>query len=231
MKAPIQPDTLDPVRQDLDGLVVNTELTLISIIQGIALSFLSTSSVTAVTGLELTLWPYVLVGLLVILLFWSRSLIHILTVIRWPLEFGHNFFYIGCTLIEVILFTQIGNVSTWFLTGAAYSAAVWGLYAFDLRMIRRERDESTGPAGQRLFTLLAEEQQANVRFLMPAAVAFHLLAAAAIARWPQLFLQQNAHVWLGLLQLIIAVLYLGQSLRLFAQVSPLVIEQRRERVG
>jgi hypothetical protein len=35
------------------------------------------------------MWPYVLSGMIIILVFWSRVVLHILTVIRWPLEFGH----------------------------------------------------------------------------------------------------------------------------------------------
>ena len=46
---------------------------------------------------------YVAAGLCVIFIFWSRSIIHTLTVIRWPMEFGHNFFYIGFALGEAIL--------------------------------------------------------------------------------------------------------------------------------
>src|SRR5258708_29842578 len=33
----------------------------------------------------------------------------ILTVIRWPLEFGHNFLYIACALVEAFSFAQLGN--------------------------------------------------------------------------------------------------------------------------
>ena len=66
----------------LDGLVVNIELTLISIIQGVAFSFLAEQSREVIIGLQLVFWPYAVTGLLIILLFWSRSLIHTLTVIR-----------------------------------------------------------------------------------------------------------------------------------------------------
>ena len=79
-------------RNELDAMVVNIELTLVSIIQGVALSFLAENARVALAGRLWTAAPYVLAGLLIILLFWSRSLIHTLTLIRWPLEFGHNFF-------------------------------------------------------------------------------------------------------------------------------------------
>ena len=87
--------------------MVNIELTLVSIIQGVALSVLTESSRAPIGDLRFDQWPYVANGLLVILLFWSRSITHTLTLIRWPLEFAHNFLYITCTLIEAITFTDL----------------------------------------------------------------------------------------------------------------------------
>ena len=93
-------------RRSLDGLVVNIELTLVSIIQGVALSVLAESAHTAIGELRFEQWPYIASGLLIILLFWSRSITHTLTLIRWPLEFRHNFLYIACTFVEAIVFTD-----------------------------------------------------------------------------------------------------------------------------
>jgi hypothetical protein len=45
-----------------------------------------------------------MVAVLVIFVFWSRAVLHIITVIRWPLEFGRNLLYIACALVEAILF-------------------------------------------------------------------------------------------------------------------------------
>src|SRR5205807_10260019 len=56
--------------------------------------------------------------LLVILIFWSRSVLHIITLIRWPLEFGHNFLYVTCALSEALLFTRLTNPRGWFMFGA-----------------------------------------------------------------------------------------------------------------
>ena len=119
----------------LDSLVVNIELTLISIIQGVALSFLADHSREVLANLQLTFWPYVVTGLLIILLFWSRSLIHTLTVIRWPLDFGHNFMYIACTLVQTVAYTQLTNVLHWYALNTVFGLMLWILFALDLRMI------------------------------------------------------------------------------------------------
>src|SRR3712207_2217971 len=95
-------------------------------------------------------WPYVGVALLIILLFWSRALIHTLTLIRWPLEFVHNFFYFGCALLEVLAFMHLSDPFMWFVLNAAFAAAVWALFVHDLRLIRARGTDSAGPIGCRL---------------------------------------------------------------------------------
>ena len=96
-------------RSELDSMIVEIELTLVSIIQGVALYFLIETARGVLSLGQMMFWPYVLAGLLVIFVFWSRSVLHIITVIRWPLEFGHNFLYIACALVEAILFSQLAN--------------------------------------------------------------------------------------------------------------------------
>ena len=80
-------------RAELDSMIVEIELTLVSIIQGVALTFLIENGRHVISIQQIAFWPYLVAGLLVILVFWSRSVLHIITMIRWPLEFGHNFLY------------------------------------------------------------------------------------------------------------------------------------------
>src|SRR3954467_4348887 len=101
-------------RLDLDPMIVEIELTLVSIIQGVALTILIECSREVIADWKLALWPYVLSGLLIIFVFWSRAVLHIMTLIRWPLEFGHNFLYIACALVEAILFAQLAQPQRWF---------------------------------------------------------------------------------------------------------------------
>ena len=106
-------------------MVVEIELTLCSIIQGVALYFLVENARAVLSTGQASAWPYVATGLVIILLFWSRSLIHTLTLIRWPLEFVHNFFYIACALVEALVFTKLGDPFTWFVLTAFYAVVVW----------------------------------------------------------------------------------------------------------
>src|SRR5881392_4368410 len=136
------PRLMNLSRRDLDSTVVNIELTLASIIQGVALYFLTENARTA---LSLNNWPallYLSAGLCVIFIFWSRSIIHTLTLIRWPLEFGHNFFYIACALGEAILFSRLDNPLAWFQLSTAYAGIVWLLFVYDMRLIHARIAES-----------------------------------------------------------------------------------------
>ena len=56
-------------RNELDAMVVNVELTLSSIVQGVALSLLADSARSVLSNGPRTAWPYVAAGLLIILLF------------------------------------------------------------------------------------------------------------------------------------------------------------------
>ena len=101
-------------RTELDTMIVEIELTLVSIIQGVALTVLIENAQGVISDRQFVFWPYIAAGLLVIFVFWSRAVLHIITVIRWPLEFGHNFLYIACALVEALLFAQITKPASWF---------------------------------------------------------------------------------------------------------------------
>ena len=151
-----------PSQTQLDGLVVNIELTLISIIQGVAFSFLADNSSRVLVNSQFIFWPYAITGLLIILLFWSRSLIHALTVIRWPLKFGHNFMYVACTLVETIAFTQLTNPLYWYALNSVFALLAGILFALDLRLIRDRIADSAGQIGCRLYAIVEREQLLNM---------------------------------------------------------------------
>lgn len=213
-------------REQLDGLVVNMELTLISIIQGVALYFLIDTGRTLIVDLQFAYWPYIAVGLMTILLFWSRSLIHTFTVIRWPLEFGHNFLYIACTLMEAVMFTQIRNPVSWYTCGTIYSCMICFLFVFDLGMIRRRRDECGEEDKRALCELLERDQLFNARVLMPLLIAFHLTAAIALRIWPEFLIARSWHLLFGGAQLLGGALYLAYVLNFFARIAPSILRWR-----
>jgi hypothetical protein len=210
-------------RRNLDANVVNIELTLASIIQGVALYFLTENARTA---LSLKNWPallYLSAGLCVIFIFWSRSIIHTLTVIRWPLEFGHNFFYIACALGEAILFTRLERPLAWFCLSAGYAFFVWLLFLYDLRLIRARLCEATNEAERSLYQRTLEDQSLNIRVLVPLLFFFNLVCALAIGHWPEYFIDHSGNVWLIAAQLLSFVVYLRYVTCFYNGIAPLIL--------
>ena len=210
-------------RRELDNTVVNIELTLASIIQGVALYFLTENGRTA---LSLNNWPallYMSAGLCVIFIFWSRSIIHTLTLIKWPLEFGHNFFYIACALGEAILFTRLGRPLAWFRLSTVYAAFVWLLFVYDMRLIRARLREAANEAERSLYQRTMEDQSLNIRVLVPLLFLFNLGCTLAINHWPDFFVDRAGNVWLIAAQLLSFLIYLFYVIRFYNRLAPLIL--------
>ena len=213
---------------ELDGLVVTIELTLISIIQGVAFSFLAENARAVLINRQFLFWPYAVTGLLIILLFWSRSLIHTLTVIRWPLRFGHNFMYIACTLVETVAFTQLTNPTNWYALNLVFALMAEILFALDLRLIRDRIADSAGPIGSKLYAIVEREQLLNIRLVIPATALFNFLAMMAAWYWPISFVASGRHVLVAMVQLAAIFGYLFYVIRFFTRIVPSIVQTRQE---
>lgn len=215
-------------RSELDSMIVGIELTLVSIIQGVVLTVLIESAHQAIAERHMIFWPYVLSGLLIILVFWSRAVLHIITVIRWPLEFGHNFLYIGCALVEALLFAQLEKPTSWFAFAAAFIAVGWMLFVYDLRLIRARTRDSAGEASNRLFAMVTRDQWLNIALLLPAVFLLNLASVIAIHAWPQFFLANNGHIWLAAVQLGGFTGYLIYVVKFYTTLAPFIAQARAE---
>jgi hypothetical protein len=215
-------------RTELDTMVVEIELTLVSIIQGVALTVLIENAHAVIAERQLFFWLYVVSGLFVIFVFWSRAVLHIITVIRWPLEFGHNFLYIACALIEAILFAQLGKPGSWFGFGAAFIAIGWTLFLYDLRLIYARMRDSSGPLSNQLSKRVLRDQWLNIAFLLPAVFVLNLVSAILIRTWPDVFLVHNAHVGLIAAQVVGFAGYLIYVVRFYVSLAPLIADARHE---
>lgn len=207
--------------------MINIELTLVSIIQGVALFFLTDNARAILPKEHVSAFLYVAAGLCVIFIFWSRSVIHTLTLIRWPLEFGHNFFYIACALGEAILFTRLNDPLAWFQLSAAYAGIVWLLFIYDMRLIHARIVESSDDSKHALYARARSDQLLNIRLLIPALIVLNLVSAFAIWRWTDLFIARARHVWLIGAQLVSFIGYLFYTTRYFSAIAPLVLRNRQ----
>lgn len=217
---------LDECRRELDAVVVNIELTLVSIIQGVALFFLTDNARTLISMQHSSALLYIVAGLCVIFIFWSRSVIHTLALIRWPLEFGHNFFYITCALGEAILFSRLDNSLGWFELSAAYAGIVWLLFIYDMRLINARLSESRTDSERALYTRTRSDQLLNIYALIPALIVLNVAAAFVISRWPHAFIARGQETWLVAAQLLSFLAYLGYTGRHFRAIAPLIARSK-----
>src|SRR6516164_150076 len=216
-------------RRQLDALVVSVELTLVSIIQGVALSFLTESSRTPVGDLRFDQWPYIANGLMLILIFWSRSVAHALTLLRWPLEFVHNFLYIACTLVEAITFTDLTDPLRWYAFNAVFAILAWLVFVVDLRrMIRQRQSEAAAPAEDALYRIIIRDYYMNILLLMPAMILLNLTAIGSINFWPEVLIRGGGHVVFAMVQTIAFLGYLIYVVRFFAAMAPIIQRTNQE---
>ena len=219
-------------KTELDKTVVGIELTLISIIQGLALAMLAAASVQPMLQLQFGTWPYIFTGLLVILVFWSRSLIHTLSFIGWPLEFGHTFGYFGATLIEAAALTQVADPQAWFALNACYALAVWGLYAWDLRVVQQQAHDFSTPEERLLYEDIVRDQRENIVLLMPLAVVFQGASWWLVHRFPDAMLRHHWHLVLIGLTICFTLHYLHGGVRLLRRRRDWILarqaQERRE---
>lgn len=215
-------------RSELDGVIVNIELTLASIVQGLALSVLADNTSAVLSNRLDAAWPYVGVACLIILLFWSRALIHTLTLIRWPLEFVHNFFYFVCVLVEVLAFKNLNNPFMWFTLNAVFALLVWGLFVHDLRIIHQRSQDSVGESSFRLYRIVEADQWLNIRFVVPCLFFFAVASAFVIKAVPEFFILRHGHLLLITGQGLGLIVYLAYVVRAFTRITPLISAAREE---
>ena len=214
-------------RRELDSVVVNIELTLASIIQGVALFFLTDNARAALAATpKASVFIYIASGLCVIFIFWSRSVIHTLTLIRWPLEFGHNFFYIACALGESFLFTRLAQPAAWFQLSAVYAGIVWLLFIYDMRLIHSRIADARDDSERALYLRTRTDQLLNIWALVPLLFFLNLGAVLLLWRRRDFFVARGGDVWLAIAQLVSFVGYLLYTGRYFAALASLILRSR-----
>jgi hypothetical protein len=215
-------------RIQLDQTVIGIELTLISIIQGLALAILAGAAVAPMVELQWQAFPYIATGLVLVLIFWSRSLVHTLSFIGWPLEFGHTFLYFASTLLEAAALSQVADPARWFALNALYAACVWCLYAWDLRLVRQQAHDFQTAGERALLADIIDDQQLNIRWMVPATVAFQLLCWWLVHRFPQAMLERGGHLVAIGLTLAFSLHYLHGGVRLLRRREAWIVERHAQ---
>ena len=172
-------------KRHLDQTVLDVELVLISVVQGVALSTLSAASAPLLRAHRIEVYAFMGSGLGFVLSFWSVSLIHAISFMRWPMDLVHYFFYFALAFCECLTFMAMGHPHDWFGFSLACFVVTWALYLYDYRLILRQRGAMTADvADQALYEHVVRRQRHEMAVLMPAGVAFSLAAWIVVGRKP-----------------------------------------------
>ncbi len=213
-------------RRELDGRIIDVELALIAIIQAVPLVLLADKVAEPIMEMNWQVLPYLVVGLLTVLLFWSRAVIHTLSFIGWPLDFTHNFLYILSTLVQAILVSQIANPKIWYAIWIAYSGILWITYAVDLRMIRRQLKMEREMNDRLLLEDVLKDQLLNVRYYMPGAILLSAFAFITVKYCPVFFITGHWHLAFAVGQVVLGLLYLWEGYGILRRRNDRILQRQ-----
>lgn len=150
---------------ELESLATGVELTLASVLQGIALALLIPKIVDMLTSGEYAKLPYIPASLLLIYIVWVAFIGHALSVIAWPFDPLHNFLYFLVTSSQAVLLVVIDQPAQWFL-GLSGFALIMGFNTwYNKRRLMRQRRHYASAGERALFAHVAAEQRAELGYM------------------------------------------------------------------
>jgi hypothetical protein len=212
----------------LNDTVMEIELVLISVVEGLALQFLAADAFHIFRDpAEWQYLPYVIGGLLFLFVFWAQAIEHLLSFVRWPISIPHTLFYFLGGFLQVLAFSALREPLLWFFWSTVFSVVVLALYALDLLLLRRARAELTAlPEGGALYANIERRHLFEMRLVVPGVIGFTLLCLVLIWLAPETFIEQKYHIVLGTLQALFSGYALFDTLRNFEVRSALISRSR-----
>jgi hypothetical protein len=222
------PEAEPAVDADLEGLATGIELTLASVLQGIALAILIPKIVDLIVGGEVAKLPYIPASLLLIFVVWVGFISHALSFITWPFDLLHNLLYFVVVASETVLLAFLDQPMPWFLALAGFGVVMGLNNWYNLRLLRRYQPRYTTQAARELYAHMAHDQQISLRF-MAGYVILGLLGFGALRLRPEFGLPQElGWVVSGAIAVVLPACHVGWQFRLVAERSKLIERSRRE---
>ena len=199
-------------RRHLDQLVLDVEFVLLAVVQGVALTGLGIEAIAVLKHPTPTALVLMVSGLVFVLSFWAGAMLHAVSIVRWPMDLPHYFFYFMVGLLEMITFAQMEHPRLWFGWSCAFFVLGVGMYAYDLLLIRNRRAMfDRDPLLRRLYTHIVVRQRFEMSVVMPAGFLFSLAAWWVIGRNP------DTAIGFAVAQLVFALALLGTLLHSFGE--------------
>jgi hypothetical protein len=213
---------------DLESLATGIELTLASVLQGIAMAILIPKVAELIVGGEVAKLPYIPASLLLIFIVWVAFVVHSLSFITWPFDLTHNLLYFLVVTAETVLLSFLDQPAPWFLALAGFGLVMGINHWYNLRLLRRYQRRYTTPARQALYGHIAADQRTSLAF-MAGYIVVGLFCAGVLRLQPEFGLPEElGWVIAGLVGVLLPAIHVAWQFRLVAERSKLIAQAKRE---
>jgi hypothetical protein len=150
---------------ELEGLATGVELTLASVLQGIALAILVPKIVELITGGEVAKLPYIPASLLLLFMVWVMFIGHAISFITWPFDPLHNMLYFLIATSQAVLLFFLDQPAQWFLSLFGFALLVGFNCWYNQGLLRRNASRYTTATARRLYAHIMDEQHIGLQFM------------------------------------------------------------------
>ena len=207
---------------ELESLATSVELTLASVLQGIALAILVPKIVELITNGELAKLPYIPASLLLIFMVWVMFIGQAISFITWPFDPLHNLLYFLIVSSEAVLLFFLDKPGPWFLAlvglGLLLGFSCW----YNQGLLRRNASRYVSADARTLYAHIMDEQRVGLQFMVGYCLV-GLAGFAALQLRPDLGMAQElGWVITGLGAMVLPLIHVLWQARMMAQRARLI---------
>jgi hypothetical protein len=211
-----------PPNPELEGLATSVELTLASVLQGIALAILVPKIVELITNGEVAKLPYIPASLLLLFMVWVTFISHAISYVTWPFDPLHNLMYFLIVSSEAVLLFFLDKPVPWFLSliglGLLLGFSCW----YNQGLLRRNAPYYTSAAARDLYEHIMDEQRVGLQF-MASYCLIGLVGFGGLRLRPELGLAQElGWVVTGFGAMVLPLFHVLWQARMMAQRARLI---------
>jgi hypothetical protein len=207
---------------ELESLATSVELTLASVLQGIALAILVPKIVELISNGELAKLPYIPASLLLIFMVWVMFIGQAISFITWPFDPLHNMLYFLIVSGEAVLLFFLDKPGPWFLAlvglGLLLGFSCW----YNQGLLRRNASRYVSADARKLYAHIMDEQRVGLQFMVGYCLV-GLAGFAALQLRPDLGMAQElGWVITGLGAMVLPLINVIWQARMMAQRARLI---------
>jgi hypothetical protein len=207
---------------ELESLATGVELTLASVLQGIALAILVPKIVELITSGVVAKLPYIPASLLLLFMVWVMFIGHAISFITWPIDPLHNLLYFLIVSSEAVLLFFLDRPVQWFLSLCGFALLLGFNCWYNQGLLRRNASRYTTADARRLYAHILDEQRVGLQF-MAGYCLVGLVGFGGLQLRPELGLAQElGWVVTGFGAMVLPLVHVVWQARMMAQRARLI---------